>query len=204
MNILKLIQSFFTGKKVQGTIREVSTFCDKHAFEEKSSCKKCDIERYNEMMTGQLKLGVETVMGVTARPEAFIPPKKCYHNRNGYKPMTEEVVAIIAFDRQNYKIKPCKRCGTVRYKKIQKSPGEVSVPGLYHCKAIALEDIRPNSYCILLQSPADGRHFIRMANANDGSHKRAIFVYSEFGAKKGRVMVNIPSDKGDACFEVKL
>lgn len=183
MNILSLIKSFFTGDKANGAFRTVGTFKDT----EKS-----------------IGIGKSTATGEVVSDSLWIPPKKCYHNRNGYKPMTDEVVAIIALDRKNYKVKPCKRCGTIRYKKIQKSPWDVLIPGLYHCKAIALEDIRPNSYCILRRSLKDGKCYIRMACVNDTPSIKEILTYSEFGANKGQVMVNKPGEKGDAVFEVKL
>ncbi len=175
-NVINVIHQFFAGDQSKGTFRTAGTF----------------------------GIGTVQATGQACDSKSWISPlKKHNHNRYGYKPVTEEMITELAINRHIYKIKPCKVCGIVRYKKIQKVTGEVSVPGMYHCDAIALEDIHPNSYCILSQSPADGRHFIRMARGNDGNNERSILVYSKFGAKKGRRMVNIPSDKGDACFEVK-
>lgn len=66
---------------------------------------------------------------------------------------------------------------------------------------IAEEDIRETSVCVVSFNENNGIHYIRMATANDDLEP--LIVFSKFGAKKGQTMINVPSDKGDACFEVK-
>lgn len=66
---------------------------------------------------------------------------------------------------------------------------------------IAEEDIRETSVCVVSFNENNGIHYIRMATANEDLEP--LIVFSKFGAKKGQTMINVPSDKGDACFEVK-